>query len=314
MVLPENLRRNGLRLTQALPMAWWNSAFLTRGRSLVALTSISPIPFDRRSVAAIHRFAAHPFSINIVSFFILSFVAFRNNTSWLFYAYDGQFEVSLITVGSLFAPLRAGLTNDFFHGIGNVWFAVQPQLFPEYFFSLSRAGKFTNFALAYTISATQLFAGTYLIARLLGITGAAALIAAWIVPLLTFQFVGWHLIANTFRFFPHYATVAVLVCIVSVLVLLTGVSTSRKAALFGVVSFGIISYLVIATPTLLILGAPQFIVFGVMSLIAAVGRHQLIRTSAILGGIVVACVGLGYVTFLLGLTAYSAADFFRNLA
>src|SRR5207249_4500582 len=57
------------------------------------------------------RLVLHPFPINLASFFILSLVAFRDNAPYLFYAYDGQFHVSLITLDRLFVPLQIGLTN-----------------------------------------------------------------------------------------------------------------------------------------------------------------------------------------------------------
>jgi len=126
-----------------------------------------------------------------LSVFLLSLLAFRGNSRFLFYGLDGRFEVSVITQISLFAPPLLAYTNDFIHGLGNVWFTVNPWFIPAYFLSLSEPGVFTNFALAYAICAAELFVGTYLAARLVGMSRAVALIAAWTLTLLAFQYVGW---------------------------------------------------------------------------------------------------------------------------
>jgi hypothetical protein len=100
-------------------------------RSLLTATVIAPVPFEPVTFRSLTHLVLHPFTFNVASVFLLSLFAFRSNTPHLFYAYDGQFEASLITLDSLFVPLQIGLTNDFIHGLGNVWFAINPKLFPE---------------------------------------------------------------------------------------------------------------------------------------------------------------------------------------
>src|SRR6266511_6435061 len=90
----------------------------------------------------------------LLSFFVRSLLAFRDNSRYLFYGLDGRFEVSVITQITLFAPPLAAYANDFIHGLGNVWFTVNPWFTPAYFLSLSEPGVFTNFPLAYAICAT----------------------------------------------------------------------------------------------------------------------------------------------------------------
>jgi len=205
------------------------------------------------SVQSIRTLFVHPCFVNSISFFFLSLVAFRENLPYLFYAYDGQFEVSLITTQSLFAPINAGLAGDFIHGLGNVEFAFKPSLFLEYLLPLSRPGDFSNFPLCYDISATELFLITFLLGRVVGVPRLTALAAAWLLPLLTFQYVGFHLIANTFRFFPHYGTAAALSCAISVAILFIGTAQLRGALLAGAIALLITTYLVVAAPTLLLL-------------------------------------------------------------
>jgi hypothetical protein len=283
------------------------------GRALLGATIIAPATRETSSVRSPTRLVFHPFVINLLSFFTLSLVAFRDNAPYLFYAYDGQFEVTLITLDSLFVPPQIGLTNNYLQGLGNVWFALNPKLFLEYLL-VAGAGEFTNFALAYAISATQLFAGTFLLARMIGVSWPAALIASWALPLLTFQFVGWPLIWNIFRYFPHYATVAAISVVTAGLLLLIGVSPPRKAVILGVVTFFAIAYVVIAAPTLLILAAPQCAVFGLVSLVAAAQRRHLWAPLAVMSAILLLCVAAGFAFYIQGLTAFTAASFFRDLS
>jgi hypothetical protein len=287
------------------------SCFARCGRSLLATTVVAPVSFVIRNLS--YR-TIHPFAINFFSFFILSFVSFRHNASYLFFGLDGRLIVSLISRDSLFVPPMAGFTNDFMQGLGNVWFPINWQLFPEYFFSVSVAGEFTNFALAYAIGASELFAGTFLLGRIIGVSRLTSIIAAWILPLMAFQFVGWPLIPNLFRFSPDCATTAVIITVTAALMLLVGVSSLRKAIILGALSFLGIAYIVIATPTSFILAAPQFAMFGSVSLIAAARRGQLNSRLGILVAIVSLCFMVGFAFFIYGLTAYTAAKVFPNLS
>ena len=113
----------------ATPKAW-NLGMARSARALLATTVIAPAPIAPLSVRSLPRLV--PFAINLVSFFVLSLVAFRDNAPYLFYAYDGQFEATLIALDRLFVPLQIGLTSNFLQGLGNVWFTMNAKLFPEY--------------------------------------------------------------------------------------------------------------------------------------------------------------------------------------
>src|SRR5262249_7994056 len=141
--------------------------------------------------------------VNVTSFFFLSLMAFRQNADYLFFGLDGRFEVSLISNSSVFVPPSLGYTNNFLQGLRHVWFSVNPALLLSYFLSLSEQGLFTNFPLAYAACATELFIATYVVGRTVNTGHMTALVAAWVLPLLAFQYVGWNLIPNTFRAFPH---------------------------------------------------------------------------------------------------------------
>src|SRR5262245_4630590 len=201
---------------------------------------------------ALHRWIAyslllaHPLVINAVSFFILSLFAFQHNSQYLFYGGDGRFEISLLTQSALFVPPMLGLTNDFIHGLGNVWFPLHAALVPGYVLAQSEPGQFTNFALAYAICATELFLATYVAARTAGCSRAIALVSGWILALLVFQYVGWNKIPSTFRAFPHYATMAAVSTLVAAAILRIGSVPIAKASILAALGLLGLSYVVLA--------------------------------------------------------------------
>ena len=259
------------------------------------------------------RYLGHPLLINLLSFFVLSLLAFRDNSRYLFYGLDGRFEVSVITQITLFAPPLAAYANDFIHGLGNVWFTVNPWFIPAYFLSLSEPGVFTNFPLAYAICATELFAGTYLLARLVGMSRAVGLIAAWTLALLAFQYVGWNKIPTTFRAFPHYATIAAISTLMAGSLLWLNQAAIWRSIGVACLAFLGVSYIIIVAPTLLLLVAPQLAVFGVVSVCTARNRRDLVFRMGLLAGVSAGCVILGYAHFIVGLFSYTAAREFRAL-
>lgn len=260
------------------------------------------------------QLARHPLFINGTSCFLLSLIAFRMNSPYLFYGTDGRFEVTLITQSSLFTPVLLGYTNSFIHSLGNIWFVFNPHVIPEYFLALSEKGIFTNFALSYAIAAVELFIGTYACARMAQVPQIAALLAAWIAPLLTFRYVQFGEIPSTFGAFPHYATIAALSAVMAgSLLQLDRQRLSFSLGIAGLFFLGI-SYIVIAAPTLIILVAPQFAMFGLISVLSAKNRPDVIFRLGVLGSVFAICLLAGYVHFLAGLVSYTAADMFKGLS
>jgi hypothetical protein len=127
--------------------------------------------------SGLRRVVLQPFLFNAVSFFALSLFAFRHNAKLLFFGFDGRFEISWIAQQTAFVRPMLGFSGDFLHGLGNVWFAVNPWLIPGYVFALNAPGDLTNFPLAYAWCATELFAATYVLGRLISIPVLAALAA-----------------------------------------------------------------------------------------------------------------------------------------
>jgi hypothetical protein len=271
------------------------------------------IAIDRQG-SRLRRAFLHPFLFNTVSFFALSLLAFRHNAKLLFFGFDGRFEISWIAQQTAFVRPMLGFSGDFLHGLGNVWFAVNPWLIPGYFFALDAPGDFTNFPLAYAWCATEFFAAIYVLGRLMGIPVLAAVAAGWLAPLLAFQYAGGNLVPSTFRGFPHYATIdAVMVLSAAALVLIGRYRLQVSLIVAGACFLGI-SYVVAAAPTLLILCAPQFIAFGIVSLFLAHDRGQVLTKLCLIAGIAILCLLLGYAHFILGLVTYTAADVFQGLS
>lgn len=294
-----------------MPVAESRSVF----RSIAESTELPIVSPNRTTGAVLLGLLAHPLFVNLVSFFLLSIVSFRQNAPYLFHGFDGRFEVTLIGQGTRFVPPMAGFTNDFLHGLGNVWFTVNAWFIPEYFLSLTTPGDFTDFPLAYTISATELFVGTYALGRILAAPRLTTLAAAWAVSLLSFQYAGWNLVPVTFRAFPHYALVAAITDLMAAALLCIGRGRSiTSSAIPAVLFFAAVTYVVIVAPTLLILAVPQCVVFALVSLLACRSRHQLGIALCAMGAIFAACLLAGYAHFIAGLVSYTAANEFKGLS
>ena len=284
-------------------------------RSIDDGSAVSVRPLDGATIAGRLGLMARPLPLNLLSFFLLAVTSFRHNAPYLFYAFDGRFEATLIGQDTLFMPPMVGFASDFLRGLGNVPFAVNPWFIPEYFLSLTTPGDFTDFPLAYAISATELFVGTYCLGRMLGTPRLAALVAAWILPLLSFQYAGWNLVLGTFRAFPHYALVAALTNAMAALLLWIGRGKSiTSSAIPAVLFFMIVTYVVVVAPTLLILAAPPLVLFALVSLLACQDRRQLSIALCTMGGIFAMCVLAGYAHFIAGLVSYTAANEFKDLS
>jgi hypothetical protein len=175
---------------------------------LARASSLPPCPIGvtgRRSWVSV---ACHPFSTNLIIFFLLSLIVFGCNAEFLFYGGDGTFEASLIAQFPVLIPPLFGCTSDVLRGLGNVIFAVNPYWIPAYFLPLSWQGDYSNFALTYAICASEIFAAIYLTARLLQLPQMVGVASAWLAPLMIFPYFGFGLIPHTATAFPHYGTVS----------------------------------------------------------------------------------------------------------
>ena len=257
---------------------------------------------------------SNPLLLNSISFFLLSLIAFRANSAYLFYGSDGRYEITLLTESTRFVPLILSYTNNFIQSLGNIWFAFNPRFIPSYILSISQDGVFTNFALSFAISAVELFLATYLSARLAGGSRIAALAAAWLLPLVTYRYVQWGLIPTTFSSFPHYATIAGLSAVMAGLLL----RLDSRRVIFSLVVLGLfflgISYIVLVAPTLIILVVPELAIFGLVSLLSNRNRGELVFKVLSFGGLCAACLLAGYFHFMAGLVSYTAADTFKGLS
>lgn len=255
----------------------------------------------------------HPLAINLFSFFLLSLVAFRANSGYLFHGLDGRCTVSLISTESIFLPPMLGFSNDFIEGLGNIWFPINFWVIPAYFFSVSSPGVFANFPLAYAISATGLFLATYLAGCLAGVGRTVALAAAWLVCLLCFQYAGWPLVPSVLRVAPQHATVSAVATVTLVALLYIPSSRPTVACIIAALCFLSISYMILAAPGNLILAGPTFVIFGLTAMVAAKANNRLLQTVAALVGIVIACFAAGYFHYIVGLFLYTAAASFPGL-
>lgn len=270
-----------------------------------------PIPLSqwRSSIAA----ACHPLTANLVTFFVLSLIIFRRNNDFLFYGDDGKFEVTLIEQFPKFVPPLIGYTSDMLRGLGNVFFPVNPYWIPAYFIPVAWQGEYANFALTYSICATEVFVATYLTARLLALPVIVGIIAAWLVPLVIMPYFGFGLIPHTAAAFPHYATALAVSTVLASICSIVGDRSAAVNVMSSVILTLGISFIAVVAPPLLILGAPLALVSATLSCIISATRRELALKITIFGLVGTICL-VAYGPFVAGLLFDSTAGFFKQLS
>jgi hypothetical protein len=280
---------------------------------LARASSLPPCPIGvtgRRSWVSV---ACHPFSTNLIIFFLLSLIVFRCNAEFLFYGGDGTFEASLLAQFPVFIPPLFGFTSDVLCGLGNVIFAVNPYWIPAYFLPLSWQGDYSNFALTYAICASEIFAAIYLTARLLQLPQMVGVASAWLAPLNDLA---------VFRLRPHsshgggvsalWNGLAVSTVPATTCSAIGGRSPGRYVAGGIILAVGI-SFVVAIAPTLWILALPTILASSLLCCINSANRREVLLKLSTFGLAAAACLA-AYGPFVAGLLLDTTASFFRDLS
>ncbi len=255
----------------------------------------------------------HPFTTNLLAFFLLSLIIFRRNNDFLFFGDDGKFEVTLIEQFPRFVPPLIGFTGDILRGLWNVSFPVNPYWIPAYFLAMSWQGEYSNFALSYALCSSEIFVATYVSARLLYLPSVVAVLGAWLAPLVIMPYFGFGLIPHTAAAFPHYGTMLAVATMLAAICEVIGRSTlAIDVALAAILALGI-SFITITAPALLILGVPLAAISGILSCVMPANRRALIVKLSLFGVVGAVCA-VAYGPFIAGLLLESAADSFKQLS
>ena len=162
---------------------------------------------------------------------VYCFTSFSRNSGYLTRTYDIRIQSSYTEQAFRFKEFSFGVGNDLLRGLGQIDFALQQKLIPEYL--LSRL--FThdvNYALLFTVGSLELFLGTLFLSRSLKVSWNSSLIASWVMALMAF---GWTSvkIGSLFWLQPDYAHLIAIGCFLIGLVLRISGRSIKESALNG---------------------------------------------------------------------------------
>ena len=242
---------------------------------------------------------------NLLAFLIVSAGAFFPRNDLMFSGFDGYYVRTLIHELFRFADLAPGLPVALFEGMG-MPVGFDPLLLPSSL-SLTLFGETPGAGLGFLCCATLMFLSTYALGRALGFGRAAALLAAWVLPLLSLPYRSGLQIYTTYNVGTQRAD-AISMTMLALAVLARGYAKTRIAWEPVALAFFIL-WLFLAAPLGIVLLLPAIpIALGVMVGYARRPRFLLKTSLFLLPTLVFLALGGG--VYLWGLYSYTAATFF----
>jgi len=250
--------------------------------------------------------------INLLSFVVLSALAFSNNQEYLFYGLDGNYMRSLAKDQVTWKGLEFGFGNNFFQSMGNVWFPLNEALLPGFRLAALWHRGVIDPVVAYVIFSIELFVVSYLIARRVGMDWAVSLFTAWVLPLVCLPYVGLPVLFHIMVLAPQTGT---LMAVTASIVLMFSAIGKRGVGqslwlIAGIVSF--LFYLAVALPASIVMSVPILAITGAACLYWTDSNAERVMkiAMAILGLLVLVLAGVPQ--YILGLIKYTAAYFFAT--
>ncbi len=131
-------------------------------------------------------------ALNVLVLFLVSLAAFSRVTDRLFTGFDGRGIQIFVRQLFEWSATSLSLPSNPFEGMGGLFF-VNARLVPS-LIALGAVPGTLGIALAYAITALELFLATYLLGRALGFPYRVCLVASWILPLIAVPFFEFALI------------------------------------------------------------------------------------------------------------------------
>jgi hypothetical protein len=268
-----------------------------------------------RLVRKLNAVALEPaiWAVNLVLVFLICRYLFGMNSLGIFFGWDPTSMLAFLGERHRFSDILFGLGSDPIIGLGNISYPVNQNWFPSFVFAKDQAGTFDG-PLAFAIGATELFAATVLCGRLSGFALAPSVAAGWLVTLTTWQLFGMPTIVTIWFFFPNHAEVLAVLTVMVAATLHLGRGPVWRSALLASVIFVGLTHTLLAIPTSLVLTLPILGMFTFAKLLLSIGRREVLTIILCWVGIGSAALALGYVHYLGGLLAYTAAGFFPDLS
>jgi hypothetical protein len=255
---------------------------------------------------------------NLICFAGVMYISFFRNRGHIFAGLDGSYILTLVKGQAMWAPLGLGFSANPLQSLGNIWFALNTQLFPAYvvpiqFFGIEAIGDAKFHALSYTIFASELFLATLLVGRAVGFGGTASILGAWFAPLLLFPLLGRPRLYPILGVSPHLATCMSEALLLTVLFGHLGRNGRWiRDSLFVFLAIILTGHLIVSQPFAVLLCAPILLVMVVGLGAGAEARREIITKIFGFGLVALILSISGFLFFLVGMFKDSATFFWAN--
>jgi hypothetical protein len=251
--------------------------------------------------------------VNLVAVFVVSRYLFGKNSLAIFWGWDPTSLLAFLGERHRFSDILFGVGSDPIIGLGNIAYPVNQNWFPSFMFSRDQSGAIDG-PLAFAIGATELFAATGLCGRISGFAIAPSIAAGWLITLTTWQLFGLPTIVTIWFFYPNQAEVLAVFTVTASATFHLGRGPVWRSALLSAVIFLGLTHTLLALPTSLVLTLPLLGLVTVAKLLSSTGRREILTIVLCWVGIGLAALALGYMHYLAGLLAYTAAGQFPDLS
>jgi hypothetical protein len=260
---------------------------------------------------------------HVVLFIIFSHDAFSRHQGDLFIGVDGAYMLTLVAQQFVWVPIAAGFSANPFQALGDLWYNLNAWLLlgfviPHFVLAQDIWGPAFRIS-SYTLFALELFGAPLIMARAIGVSWSAAMLAAWAAPLLLMPYFGTAAVYPILELAPQGATGMLgTVLILSATSRLgrnvapgKGQALWRDALLLTII-LGAAMHYALAYPATTILAAPLILFATIGSIFGAEGRREITIKLGGLGFVGAVLLLSGFAAFVMGTFSYSASAFWSS--
>lgn len=248
--------------------------------------------------------------LSIMSFILISTLAFHSNILYLFYGLDGHYMVNLAVEDILWRGIEIGLTNNFLQSLGEAWFPLNTMLDPGYIIATLANINTVSAITAYVIFSFEFFIIALITSRFIGLTWTAALISAWILPLITFPYHSYSIIYPIMILVPHFTTMIVVTNLILILYAQLGKRNLIDSILLSACIIMLVLYIVAISPTMITLCFPLISTISMVYFFSCSSSRERKIKIALSVTMLFLLLASGVTSYIYGLIKFTAAYYF----
>jgi len=248
-------------------------------------------------------------ALNLLSLVSFCAITFAANQSRLFHGLDGAYMMTLGKQQHMWMQVLPGLTNNFFQSLGNIWIPINTWLIPAYSLSMD-SHRDVNVVIAFMVHAIEIFLAIYAFSRIVVSDRVIGLMAAWGFVMLTLPLSGYPAIYAIFGLAPYLLTLSAISLFSLSLYSMSGRGGLANALACALAIAGLLAWIVLASPMLIVVLAPAIGLFGLSLLLATADRRERKRQVLVAVAVVVLLCAIGLPMMIAGIYKYTAAYYF----